>query len=165
VEARGLIRGERVHVPAHGVDGPGDLLGRPRRRALEDEVLDQVRDAPAILRLHPRAGLHPYPHRDGADVGHGLGDDTNAVGQHVFSIGHEPPPRAGAMASFSFSAMPGWSRRALLRDRRTLPLGSISMTLTATRSPSDRTSETARIRFSAIWEMCSNPSVPGMIST
>ncbi len=40
-----LLGRERVHLAADRVDGLGDVLRGPRRRALEEHVLDEVRDA------------------------------------------------------------------------------------------------------------------------
>ena len=42
VEARVLLRGERVHVAAHGVERLGDVSGRAGFRALEQKVLEEV---------------------------------------------------------------------------------------------------------------------------
>ena len=40
-----FLRGERVELAADRVDRLRDVLRRPRRRALEEHVLDEVRDA------------------------------------------------------------------------------------------------------------------------
>ena len=40
-----FLGGEGVHLAADRIDRLGDVLGRPRRRALEEHVLHKVRDA------------------------------------------------------------------------------------------------------------------------
>ena len=81
VEADGLFAGEGVEVAADGVDLAGELLGGARGGALEDHVLDEVGDAVEVGGLVAGAGVDPDAHGDGADVGHGLGEDEQAVGQ------------------------------------------------------------------------------------
>ena len=46
-----LLGGERVHLPADRIDRLSDILGTPRRRALEEHVLHKMRDAALRLRL------------------------------------------------------------------------------------------------------------------
>ena len=81
VEADGLFAGEGVEVAADGVDLAGELLGGAGGGALEDHVLDEVGDAVEGGGLVAGAGVDPDAHGDGADVGHGLGEDEQAVGQ------------------------------------------------------------------------------------
>ena len=45
VDDRGLARRRGVELAAHLVEDLGDLLGRVRARTLEEQVLDEVRDA------------------------------------------------------------------------------------------------------------------------
>ena len=56
-------------------------MGGARCGAFEDHVLDEVGDAVEGEGLVARAGIDPDSHGDGADVGDGLGEDEQAVGQ------------------------------------------------------------------------------------
>src|SRR5205807_4181562 len=55
-------------------------------RALEDQVLDEVGDAPALRRLVARPRVDPDADRDRADLFHPLGDDADPVGQHALPV-------------------------------------------------------------------------------
>ena len=70
VERRVLLGGEGVHVTADLVDRLGDVGRAPRRRALEQQVLEEVRRAGVGVVLVARPGTHPHPDRHRADVGH-----------------------------------------------------------------------------------------------
>ena len=83
VEADALLGGEGVHVAADGIDLAGDLLGGAVLGALEDHVLDEVGDAVRLRSLVARAGLEPNTDGSRADVLHLLGDDGEAVRQHL----------------------------------------------------------------------------------
>src|SRR5206468_822462 len=48
-------------------------------RALEDHVLDEVADAALEGRLVAAAALQPHSHRHAAHVGHGFGEEGDAV--------------------------------------------------------------------------------------
>ena len=54
-----------------------------RRRALEEHVLDEVRDAAALGGLVPRPARQPDADADGAHVRHRLGEETKAVVENV----------------------------------------------------------------------------------
>jgi len=69
------------------------------------------------------------------------------------------PPASGA------GEPPSASGSRALRLSRTLPVGSMLMTLTINCSPSLSSSRTSFTRCLAISETCSSPSTPGMIST
>ena len=73
-----LPRGGGVQLAAELVEDLGDLLRRVVRRALEQQVLDEVRHAAARLRLVARARSDPEAERDRANAGHALGDDAFA---------------------------------------------------------------------------------------
>ena len=60
VVARVFLGGERVHLAADRVDGLRDVLGAARRRALEEHVLDEMRDAALLL---PARGASRAPAR------------------------------------------------------------------------------------------------------
>ena len=68
VDDRVLARRGRVQLPAHLVEDLGDLLRVVRARALEEQVLDEVRDARLRVGLVARAGADPEPERDRADA-------------------------------------------------------------------------------------------------
>ena len=78
VEHRVLARRRRVQLAAEPVERLGDLLRGVARRALEEQVLEEVRDAGALLLLVARAGADPVAERDRADARHALGDDPLA---------------------------------------------------------------------------------------
>ena len=73
-----LARGRGVQLRAHRVEGLRDLLRVVGARALEEEVLDEVRDAGAIGALVARAGADPEAERHRADARHLLGDHALA---------------------------------------------------------------------------------------
>ena len=69
-----LARGRGVQLGAHRVERLGDLLRVVGARALEQQVLDEVRDAGAVVALVARAGADPEAERDRADARHLLRD-------------------------------------------------------------------------------------------
>ena len=73
-----LPRGGGVQLRPHRVEGLGDLLRVVRARPLEQEVLDEVGDAGAVVPLVAGARADPEADRDGADARHPLGDDALA---------------------------------------------------------------------------------------
>ena len=90
IDDRVLARGGGVQLPAHRVEDLGDLLRVVALRALEEQVLDEVRDARALVPLVPRAGADPEPERDRPEVRQPLGDDPLAgiqLGEHVLLHG------------------------------------------------------------------------------
>ena len=68
VDERRLARRGRVQLPAEPVEDLGDLLRRVRARALEEQVLDEVRHTRAGVGLVARAGPDPEAERDRADA-------------------------------------------------------------------------------------------------
>jgi hypothetical protein len=77
-----FLRRERVDLAADRIDLLRDLLGVARRRALEEHVLDEVRDAGVIGRLVARAARQPDADGDRPHVRHPLGGETDTVGKH-----------------------------------------------------------------------------------
>src|SRR5918994_1098704 len=73
----GLLAGGRVDRGAKPVEDLGDLYRRMALGALEQEVLEEVRDTGLLRGLVPGAGPDPEPERDGSHPGHGLGDYTD----------------------------------------------------------------------------------------
>ncbi len=74
IDERRLARRRGVQLPAEAVEDLRDLLRGVRARALEEQVLDEVRDAGAGVGLVARAGPDPEAERHRADAGHLLGD-------------------------------------------------------------------------------------------
>ena len=86
VHDRVLARGSGVQLAAERVEDLRDLLRGVRRGALEEQVLDEVRDARLRGGLVPRAGADPEADRDRAHVREPLGDDALArieLGQDI----------------------------------------------------------------------------------
>ena len=79
VVARALLGREGIELAADGVDLLRDVLGRPARRALEEHVLDEMRDARVGRALVARPAGQPRPEADRAHAGHGLGEQTQSV--------------------------------------------------------------------------------------
>ena len=72
----GVLPGGRgVQLGSHRVEGLRDLLRLEPPRALEQHVLDEVRDARAVGALVAGADVDPEAERDGAHARHPLGDD------------------------------------------------------------------------------------------
>ncbi len=79
VEGGVLLGGEGVHVPPDGVHLGRDLLGRAGAGPLEDHVLDEVADPRLGRRLVSASPLQPNADGHAADVGHGFGEEREAV--------------------------------------------------------------------------------------
>ena len=73
VVARVFLGRERVELAADRVDLLRDLLRRPRRRALEEHVLDEMRDAAFGVGLVARPAGQPHADGDRTHVRHRLG--------------------------------------------------------------------------------------------
>ena len=86
VDDRRLTRGGRVQLAAHRVEQLGDLDGAVALRALEQQVLDEVRDTRARGRLVARAGADPEADRGRADAVDVLGDDALPARQRRQSV-------------------------------------------------------------------------------
>jgi hypothetical protein len=67
-----------VQLAAEFVEDLRDVLRAVARRALEEQVFDEMRHAGATLGLVARSGPDPEPERHGADAGNALGDDALA---------------------------------------------------------------------------------------
>ena len=78
VEAGELLRRERVQLAADLVERDRDVAGAPRRGALEQQVLEPVRDAGDLGRLVARAHADPHAQRHGTNFRHRLGEDPDA---------------------------------------------------------------------------------------
>ena len=83
VVARVFLGGEGVELAADRVDRLRDVFRRPRCRALEEHVLDEMRDAAALRRLVPRSPGQPHADADRTHLRHPLRQETNAVAQNV----------------------------------------------------------------------------------
>ena len=82
-----VARGRGVQLAAHRVEQLGDLLRVVARRALEQQVLDEVRDPCPCVRLVSRSRADPEPERDRPDAGQVLADDTLAAGERGQLVG------------------------------------------------------------------------------
>ena len=79
VEAHQLLAGEGVQVAADRIHRARDSLRRAAGGALEQHVLDEVRDAVALRDFAPRAGAYPDAHRNRPHMRHALADDAQPV--------------------------------------------------------------------------------------
>ena len=73
-----LLAGAGVELGAHRVEDLVDLERLVLRGALEQQVLEQVREPGLLLALGARAGADPEPERHGSDGGHRLRHDPDA---------------------------------------------------------------------------------------
>jgi hypothetical protein len=83
VEADLFLGGEGVEHAADGIHFAGDGFGGAALRALEDHVLHEMGQAVFFRYFAARAVADPHAHGDRADVGHGLGEHHQAVGQDM----------------------------------------------------------------------------------
>src|SRR5207253_8032257 len=151
-----LLAGEGVQDAARGVDLLRDVRRPPPLRALEEQVLEEVRDPCLVRPLVARAVLDPDADGHRRELGELLRQHPDAVRQ----------PRGLHAVYGRASWSPGLGFLSVsLRDSRIFPDLSTSSTFTSMTSPSLSTSDTLRTRSWASCEMCTRPSVPGKIST
>ncbi len=79
VDQRVLLGGGRVQLAAHLVEDARDVPGRVVGRPLEDEVLDQMRDAGPGRVLVAGPDPYPEPESDRPYAVDGLGDDAQPI--------------------------------------------------------------------------------------
>ena len=98
VEAHQFLGGEGIQVAADGIDRARDIFGRTAGGALEEHVLDEMRDAVLLgfsnaircrSRCPPRLNAH----------GHRFGDDTETVGENGALNSRGPLPSSGRGAT------------------------------------------------------------------
>ena len=82
-----FLRGEGVELPPDRIDRLRDVFGRTRRRALEQHVLDEMGDPAALGGFMPRPPGEPDADTDRTDLGHLLGEETEAVVENVSDDG------------------------------------------------------------------------------
>jgi hypothetical protein len=82
-----FLGGEGIHLAADGVDGLGDVLRAAGGGALEEHVLDKMRDAALFLRLMTRPTGEPDADAHRPHVRHPLRQDAEPVGQDVANDG------------------------------------------------------------------------------
>ena len=70
-----------IHLTADRLDLLGDHLGRAAPGALEQHMLQQMRDTVFGLGLVARAAAGPNAHRGAFDLGHRIGGDAQAIRQ------------------------------------------------------------------------------------
>ena len=78
-----FLRREGVHLAADRVDRLRNVFGTARRRALEEHVLDEMRDPALRFRLVTRPARQPDADTDGTDVRHPLGQNAEPIRQNV----------------------------------------------------------------------------------
>ena len=66
-------------MAAERVDRLGNVLRGPRGRALEEHVLDEMRDAALLIGFVAGAAGQPDPDRHGSDRVDTFGDETETV--------------------------------------------------------------------------------------
>ena len=86
---------ERVELAADRIDLLRDLLRRSARRALEQHVLDEMRDAALGVAFVARAAHQPHADRHRSHVRHRLGDEPQS-GRQGFRYDHGQPLRAAS---------------------------------------------------------------------
>ena len=74
-----FLRRERVELAADGIHGLRDVFGGARVGALEQHMLDEMRDAAVLLRLVTRSAREPHAQADRAYVAHRFSHETNPV--------------------------------------------------------------------------------------
>ncbi len=87
VVAHEFFRGEGVEHAPDAVGLARDIFGRAARSALENHVLDEMRNAVQLDGLAARAVLQPDADGNAANVRHRLSDDHEAVGKRGFVDG------------------------------------------------------------------------------
>ena len=98
VEAGVLLGRECVDVPPEAIDRTGDLDRRTPAGPLEQDVLQEVRDAPLAGRLFARPGPDEEAQRERADVLHLVDEDGHSVIEKVFAD-HRWRPAGGHILS------------------------------------------------------------------
>src|SRR5882762_4362895 len=83
VEADLLLGSKRVKHAADGIHFAGDGFSGAAFRALENHVLDEVREAVFLENFAAGTIANPNADRNGANVGHRLCEDHEAVRQNV----------------------------------------------------------------------------------
>jgi hypothetical protein len=83
VEADTFLRCKGVHIAANRIDLAGNRFRGASFRSFEYHVLDEMGDAIPFGILVARTRLEPDADRDGADVGHLLSDNSEAVRKYL----------------------------------------------------------------------------------
>ncbi len=83
VVTRVLLGRKRVELAANRVDRLCDVFGTARRRALEQHVLDKVRDAALSIGLVARSARQPHTQAHRSHLPHRLGKETKTVVQSL----------------------------------------------------------------------------------
>ncbi len=83
VEADTLFGGERIEIAAYRIDLPGNSFRRTIRGSLEDHMLDKMGEPVGSRFFIPGARLNPDADGNRTQMLHLLGDDGQAVRQHL----------------------------------------------------------------------------------
>jgi hypothetical protein len=123
VVVRRVARGKRVARPAEALDHRVDRAGRPRRRALEQHVLDVVSRAELAGGLVASAHAHPELERDDVACAMLLDDQDNAVREHLADrfarvTERDPPTEAHPARHSSARAAAARAGRRRINSRR-----------------------------------------------
>ncbi len=126
-----VLGGRRVELGAELVEQLGDRGGVVARSALEQQVLDEVRESALVGPLVSRAGIDPEADRDRADPVHVLRGDTEATRErrhtmhrcmvgvaHVTGAVSCVRARIAAATSSGRSIIGMWPVRGSIRSRR-----------------------------------------------
>jgi hypothetical protein len=125
VEAGHLLGGEGVHLPADGVELLGDLPCAAARRALEQQVLEEVRapELPSSRERDPQPQRHradvvsvTHPEPDGSDPHQAQRRPPSGRRSRRWSRASRSPPRGGS--SRSRRTHPQASRQRQLQTSR-----------------------------------------------
>ena len=109
-----LLAGSGVQLGAHPVEDLVDLERAVFRGALEQQMLEQVRQPGVLVVLGPGAGADPEPDRYGSDRGHRLGHDPYARierGQPVLLEHRRLLTAVGIAIAHATAASPARGRR------------------------------------------------------
>ena len=82
VVAGTFLGGKRIHLSAQRIHLHGDVLRRAALRALEQDVLDEVRKAVLLRAFIHGSRADPQPDADGWEIFDRLGNDPQTVGKH-----------------------------------------------------------------------------------
>ena len=83
IEANHFLGSEGIEHSADAIHFARDIFGGAPRRAFENHVLDEMRNAVQAGRFAARAGAQPDAHGNGVHVLHRLSDDDEPVRKRV----------------------------------------------------------------------------------
>ena len=114
-----IVAGAGVEVAAGGLGVPGDLPRPAARRALEEHVLQHVRDPGPAVRFVEEPGLHVGHHGGHGGGAVALDQEREAVGQHLAAHAGGPGGRGGGHAGKGKGSAGKWKRETGRGERAT----------------------------------------------